>query len=97
MVLQAAIWGWLFVMIAFLASFFGSDLLTRPLRAVTEATTRIAAGDFSPELNVRSLDEVGVVSRAVGRMAIKIEQLLRASVEAARQEKELATAKLVQL
>lgn len=95
-IIQAVLWAWIFVLIAFLASFFGSDYLTRPLRAVTAATTRIAAGDFSTDIDVTSKDEVGVMSRAVESMAVKLEALLRSSVEAARQEKELATAKLVQ-
>ena len=68
MIIQAMLWAWIFVLIAFLASFFGSDYLTRPLRAVTEATARIAAGDFSTEINVRSNDEVGVMSRSVETM-----------------------------
>ena len=63
---------------------------------MTAATARIAAGDFSQDIDVRSSDEVGVLSRSVETMASKLEHLLRSSVEAARQEKELATAKLVQ-
>lgn len=96
MLIQAMLWGWIFILIAFFASFFGSDYLTGPLRAVTAATARIAAGDFTTVINVRSNDEVGVMSRSVETMATKLEELLRSSVEAARQEKELATAKLVQ-
>jgi len=42
--------------------------LTRPISALTRGVTRVAAGDLSEELPVRSRDEVGQLTRAFNHM-----------------------------
>ena len=42
--------------------------LTRPISALTRAVARVAAGDLSEELPVRSRDEVGQLTRAFNQM-----------------------------
>ncbi len=42
--------------------------LTRPIRALTGAVSRVAAGDLSRELPVRSHDELGRLTRAFNQM-----------------------------
>src|SRR2546422_2564180 len=42
--------------------------LTRPISALTRGVARVAAGDLSQELPVRSRDEVGQLTRAFNEM-----------------------------
>lgn len=46
--------------------------VTRPLHALTDATRRIAAGDFSTRAHVRGRDELGELARAFNWMAEQI-------------------------
>jgi len=95
-IFRTVLWAWIFFLAAILMSFIVSDRLTTNLRAVTEATRRIASGNFSAPVNVKGKDEVAVLSTAVNEMSHQIVALLENKVAAARQEKELETARLVQ-
>ena len=53
----ALVFGWLF-----------ARRLTRPISALTRGVARVAAGDLSEELPVRSHDEVGQLTRAFNHM-----------------------------
>ncbi|GAB2676832.1 ATP-binding protein [Paenibacillus thermoaerophilus] len=46
-----------------------SMYLVRPLRKITEATRRLATGDFSVRLNIRQQDELGMLARSINHMA----------------------------
>ncbi|HEY8227720.1 MAG TPA: ATP-binding protein [Pyrinomonadaceae bacterium] len=52
-----------------------SNRIVKPLRELTESTTRIAAGDLSATVAVTSGDEVGVLAAEYNRMAERIRQL----------------------
>jgi len=93
---RTLIWAWIFILFAMLGSFVGATRLTRNLRALTEVTRRIAAGDFSVSLPPQPHDEVGILGASVRNMAAQILTLLQTAVAAARQEKELEMAKVVQ-
>jgi serine phosphatase RsbU (regulator of sigma subunit) len=95
-VLGTALWALLFILLAIMFSFLGAAGITKGLRAVTVATTRIASGDFGFRVPQRSGDEVGLLSHSVNQMSSKIVQLMRSQVDKARFEKELETAKMVQ-
>lgn len=89
-------WGAFFVLLAVFFSYFGSNSVTRNLRALTIATQRIAGGDFRSFVKPTTRDEVGLLSVSVNVMAHQIQELLQAQVKKARFEKELETAQAVQ-
>jgi serine phosphatase RsbU (regulator of sigma subunit) len=89
-------WALLFVLIGIMFAYWGATGITKGLRAVTHATTRIAAGDFGHRVPPKSNDEVGVLSNSINRMSSKIVNLMQSQVQQARIEKELETAKMVQ-
>lgn len=95
-IFQTAIWAWVIFLGSIFISYVSVNGVTRSLKRVTEATMRIAGGDFSTQLVPKSRDEVGALSLAVNHMSDRIVKLLERAVAAARQEKELETAKAVQ-
>ena len=68
------------------------------IRALVDTTRHIARGDFTHELKtgLTAHDELGVLSRAFNTMSQKIQELLVATADKARMEKELETAQEVQ-
>ncbi len=93
---RTALWGGLFILIAVLFSFVLAAGITKALRELTEATFRIAKGNFATSIKPKSADEVGALSIAINNMSQKILILLEEQVQKARVEKELETAKMVQ-
>ena len=88
---------WLAMLVALLLTYVAAYRVTRHLKAVTAATQRIAGGDFTTDLVVTGRDEVAALANSVNSMSAQIRDLLASKVEAARQEKELETARLVQM
>lgn len=93
---KTLLWSWVFLLSFVSVSFFAAGRLTRTLTQVTEATRRIANGDFSVVLKAKGKDESAVLARSVQEMAGQIVHLLRDRVDAARREQEMETARLVQ-
>lgn len=93
---RTTLWGFFFVLLAVMASFLASSSVTKNLRAVTQATYRIANGDFTTTLKSRSRDEVGLLSMAITHMAKQIQILMISQADKVRVEKELETARMVQ-
>ncbi len=56
------------LLLALLVSTLLSRGLSRPIRALVAATTRVAEGDFETEVSVRSRDEVGKLAEAFNEM-----------------------------
>ena len=50
-----------------------STVLTRPIKELTEVTTRMAGGDLSERVIVRSADEIGVLGFSFNRMIVQIQ------------------------
>lgn len=94
--ISTSLWASLFVLLAIMLSFLGSSQITKGLRAVTLATTKIASGDFQHKVSTGSHDEVGALATAVNHMSSQIENLLKSQVAQAQVEKDLETAKTVQ-
>jgi len=94
--ISTSLWAGLFVLLAIMLSFLGSSQITKGLRAVTLATTKIASGDFQHKVSTGSHDEVGALATAVNHMSSQIENLLKSQVAQAQVEKDLETAKTVQ-
>jgi two-component system sensor histidine kinase BaeS len=69
--------------LAALLSFLLTRTVLRPLSQMNAVTQRVAAGDYSARVDVRSQDEVGQLGHAFNRMADnleKVEQLRRTMV-----------------
>ncbi len=56
-------------LLVILATFFITRRLTQPIRQLTRAAVRIAAGDLDTQITVTSHDELGSLGRAFNRMA----------------------------
>lgn len=94
--ISTGLWASLFILFSVMFAYLAAQSITKSLRDVTYATTRIASGDFSYRLHPKTRDEVAQLSLAVNTMSSKIINLLATQVEKARFEKELETAKMVQ-
>ena len=55
-----------------------SNAILAPVRHLTEATTRVAAGEFDAAVPVRSADEIGTLAAGFNRMAERIRELRQA-------------------
>lgn len=67
---RALLWGGLAAVgLALLLGVWLSQRLTRPLRQLTQATHRLAAGDLSQSVGVDSADEIGELASSFNRMA----------------------------
>lgn len=93
---STSLWAAMFVLFAIMFSFIGSSSITKGLRAVAYATSRIAGGDLTYKIPRGPEDEVGALGHAVNHMSGKMIELMRSQVDKARFEKELETAKMVQ-
>lgn len=49
--------------------------LVRPLKKLTKATRRLAAGDFNVKLNIKQKDELGKLARSFEEMTYELKQL----------------------
>lgn len=72
------------ILITFLLIMFGvgslifliaSRFLVRPIRSMTDATERMARGDFGVELNLNRKDELGILSRSFDHMVRELKQM----------------------
>ena len=80
---------------AVLAVYF-SKKVTSQLNILESATTEFAGGNFDIKLDIQSSDEVGNLAKNFNTMVTKVSALMKDSIENARIEKELETAKVVQ-
>lgn len=93
---QSVKWAWVIFLFSLLLSYISVAGVVKNLKQVTDAALRIANGDFTLRLKLKSPDEIGILSLVVNYMTDRIVELLNKAVAAARQEKELETAKAVQ-
>ena len=93
---STALWASLFILIAVMFAFLGAAGITKGLRNVAYATSRIARGDLKYRIKPSSNDEVGMLGLAVNHMSDRILRLMHVQIDKARFEKELETAKMVQ-
>jgi PAS domain S-box-containing protein len=57
-----------------------SNSILKPVRQLTEATTRVAGGDLEAAVSVQSSDEIGVLAEGFNRMAGRIRELRRSDL-----------------
>ncbi len=89
-------WAWVFLLAFVMISFIAAGKTSKRLTQLSETANRIAAGDFGAATAYPGGDEVAALSHSVKDMAAQIQGLLTEKVEAARMEKEMETARLVQ-
>jgi serine phosphatase RsbU (regulator of sigma subunit) len=73
-----------------------SSRLTKNLSTLSEGVHRIALGDYSARVNVRSHDEIGRLASAFNQMAEDVELHQRATVEQERIKRELELGRQIQ-
>jgi len=62
------------VVIAFTVAYFLSRSITFPISRMQEVARRIAKGDFSEEVNIKSKDELGELAKSLNIMAGELQQ-----------------------
>lgn len=65
-----------------------SVLLTRPIKQLTEATKKIADGNYQERIRVSSEDEVGQLARHFNRMSQAVEEKVQELSDSARQKED---------
>jgi phosphoserine phosphatase RsbU/P len=70
--------------------------LTSTLSRLSDATRKVAEGDFGVRVDENAGGEIGVLAKSFNAMAAEVSRLLGETAEKARMENELATAKTVQ-
>ena len=88
--------GLLFIAFALVGVVPLSMRLTRNLTTLTEGVSRIAQGDYSARVNLRSTDEVGALAAAFNSMAADVEAHQRSAVEQERIKRELELGRQIQ-
>ncbi|GAB6930972.1 HAMP domain-containing sensor histidine kinase [Paenibacillus sp. JCM 10914] len=72
-------WAWIFASYSLIAGsiliLVASIFLVRPIKKLTKATKRIAAGDFSVKLNIKQTNELGTLARSFEDMMHELQQL----------------------
>lgn len=95
-ILRSATAGWIVLMLVLMATFISSTRIIKRLRSVSEATQKIAKGEFAVRIADGGKDEIALVSSAVDQMAGQIVEFLGQEVEKSRLEHEMFMAKEVQ-
>lgn len=70
--------------------------LTYALSNLSDATLKVAQGDFEVRVDDRAGGEIGLLAKSFNAMAGEVSRLMKETAEKARMESELATAKAVQ-
>ncbi len=83
-------------LLTLMISFMLSVSITRPLKELKAGALRIATGDFSARVNVRTRDEVGVLAGTFNQMAADLASSVDAKIFKERVAKELELAASIQ-
>ena len=70
--------------------------IVKAIRAIVKTTEKVAQGDFSPRVHIRTRDELESLGNAINVMTENLEKLTKENIQKARMESELHTAELVQ-
>lgn len=79
-----------------IVSLIATGTLTKALTALYEATRKVAEGNFSIRVDIKSKDEIGGLAHSFNAMASEVSRLMKETAEKARMESELKTAQTVQ-
>ena len=75
---------------------FAANTLTKALRGLADATSKVMDGDFTVRVEQKSEDEIGVLAQSFNKMTEEVSRLLDKTAQNARMEAELQTAQTVQ-
>lgn len=93
---KSLFFGLFIIAISMIIAIVYSRSFTSPIEQLFMATQRIAEGDFSTEVSVKSKDEIGALADSFNYMGREIVRYMEEMREKARIENELAVAQLVQ-
>jgi sigma-B regulation protein RsbU (phosphoserine phosphatase) len=96
LVTKSLLFAGLLLCVTILFSIIGSQSVTQALRDLLQATQRIAQGDFTSRVSVKSKDEIGSLATSFNLMSKEVGRLMQETAEKARMEGELQTARTVQ-
>lgn len=71
-----------------------SNIVTKPLRKLSEAITKVSAGDFEQQVEITTQDEIGEVAHCFNMMVCSIRELIEQNYVITLQEKESELAAL---
>jgi PAS domain S-box-containing protein len=75
---KAQTYSWIFAvqagLIGVVLAFYFSQLLVKPIRQLLRATKKVAEGDFSQVVPLKSKDEIGELAESFNRMVASLEQ-----------------------
>jgi PAS domain S-box-containing protein len=75
---KAQTYSWIFAvqagLIGVVLAFYFSQLLVKPIRQLLRVTKKVAEGDFSQVVPMKSKDEIGELAESFNRMVISLEQ-----------------------
>ena len=75
---------------------FAANTLTRALRSLADATSKVMDGDFTVRVENENEDEIGTLAQSFNKMTEEVSRLMEKTAENARMEAELETAQTVQ-
>ena len=82
--------------VAMIVSIFVAQKVTRPITIVSEATEKIANGEFDTTIDVKTKDETKTLADSVQSMAQKIKRLIQSEIEKTKLDAQLEVAGTVQ-
>jgi sigma-B regulation protein RsbU (phosphoserine phosphatase) len=88
--------GLIFTAISILGVIVFSRLVTRPIQELTSTAEEISLGNYDQNLQVRSRDEIGVLTGAFNKMVLEIKNYMNEMIKKDRIESEMQMAKSVQ-
>jgi serine phosphatase RsbU (regulator of sigma subunit) len=84
------------VMLGVIMSLFMSRQITKPIQSLVEGVGKIAQGDFSVRVNIKTHDEIKVLGDAFNKMAVDLEASIEAKLYQERVVAELELATKIQ-
>ena len=60
------------MIIAFIATYFASAQMTKPVRDMAQVVKKIESGDFSAKVPVKTRDEIGLLAEAINKMTVSV-------------------------
>ena len=77
------------MIIAIIMTLFISNILTKPIHRIIQATVQISDGDFSSDATLESNDEIGTMGKAVNSLATNMSVMVEKVRQEERAKKEL--------
>jgi class 3 adenylate cyclase len=86
---RAVLWSLIAILVTTLVALFITEQLLRPIKRLLAAVKRMAAGDLTARVEVRSHDELGILSSTFNSMSESIERAMKVVEEKNRENETL--------